>query len=140
MTQEKTPLPPAAAVARTMIAEAQRRGWLVPGESVLTAPELAEAEKELFQEEINKTSMALNGFYVANVKDYYPISRDPGFIGKDFDTVVSDERLTSMGFLKSRVNAHNPMMLLDRCIGSDHFSLQPFCITSFSSTPNGVDF
>lgn len=48
MTQEKTPLPPAAAVARTMIAEAQRRGWLVPGESVLTAPELAEAEKELF--------------------------------------------------------------------------------------------
>lgn len=71
------------------------------------------AEKEIFQPAINQTSLTLYGYYIANVEDYYPISRDPGFIGKDFDSVVSDERLTSMGFTKARVNAHNPMMLLD---------------------------
>lgn len=49
MTERKTGGQEGAnAVARAMIAAALQHGYLAAGETVLTAPELAEAEKELF--------------------------------------------------------------------------------------------
>jgi uncharacterized coiled-coil DUF342 family protein len=69
--------------------------------------------EKLSKNAINETSLQLNGFRKANVNNYVPIFRDPRYIGKEFESVVTDARLTSMGFLKERVNAHNPMMLMD---------------------------
>jgi len=69
--------------------------------------------EKLSKNAINETSLLLNGFRKANVSNYVPIFRDPRYIGKEFESVVTDARLTSMGFLKERVNAHNPMMLMD---------------------------
>ena len=69
--------------------------------------------EKLSKNAINETSLLLNGYRKANVNNYVPIFRDPRYTGKEFDTVVTDARLTSMGFLKERVNAHNPMMLMD---------------------------
>lgn len=69
--------------------------------------------EKISKQAINETSMLLNGFRKANVGNYVPIFRDPRYIGKEFETVVTDSRLTSMGFLKERVNSHLPMMLMD---------------------------
>ena len=69
--------------------------------------------EKLSKAAINETSQLLNGYRKANVNRYVPIFRDPRYIGKEFESVVTDARLTSMGFLKERVNAHNPMMLMD---------------------------
>ena len=71
------------------------------------------AEETIWRDAINRTSLTLNAFRIANTPNYFPISRDPSYIGKELDTVVMDERLTSKGFLKARVKAHNPMLLLD---------------------------
>ena len=69
--------------------------------------------EKISKQAINETSLLLNGFRKANVGNYVPIFRDPRYIGKEFETVVTDSRLTSMGFLKERVNSHLPMMLMD---------------------------
>ena len=60
---------------------------------------------------INETSLALKGYEIATVKDYFPIVSDENFVNKDFETLVKNGTLEAKGMLKERKNAANPVRL-----------------------------
>ena len=60
---------------------------------------------------LNDTSLALRGYEVAQVENYFPIKSDSDFLASNFESLVRDGTLEGMGFLKERKNAKNPIML-----------------------------
>lgn len=60
---------------------------------------------------INETSEALEGFSLAAVDNYLPITTNPDFTKADFEGLKKDGTVEGMGFLKERVNASNPIMI-----------------------------
>lgn len=65
------------------------------------------------QEAINEVSEKLKGYSLAQVEEYFPITTDPNYSKRDFESLKFDGTIEGMGFLKERVNASNPIMLQD---------------------------
>ena len=67
------------------------------------------------QESINAVSEDLYGYSLAEVENYFPINTDKNYT-KSSDTYqdfIADSTIEGMGFLKSRIQAKNPIMLRD---------------------------
>ena len=62
---------------------------------------------------LNDTTMDVYGFKKANVADYFPLVTDPNFRKANFESIARDMSLENSGFMKSRVNSGNPILLLD---------------------------
>lgn len=77
---------------------------------------LAVAE-EMFHEKtgqyINETSMALKGYAIARVKNYFPIKTDSHFTSQDWSGLVQNASLEGAGVLKERVISTKPILLED---------------------------
>lgn len=77
---------------------------------------LRDAE-QMFHEEtgkiINDTSMALKGYALARVKNYFPIRTDSHFTNQEWSGLVRDGSLEGMGMLKERVISTKPILLED---------------------------
>lgn len=69
-------------------------------------------EETVWRNALNETSMQLNGFEIAGVEKYFPLTRDQNYIAKDFANEVTDNRLVNMGSLKERVKSSKPVMLM----------------------------
>ena len=60
---------------------------------------------------INETSIALKGYEIATVRDYFPIVSNRNFINNDFESLVKNGTLEGKGMLKERKYASNPVAL-----------------------------
>ncbi|MFA5037749.1 MAG: hypothetical protein WC479_11315 [Candidatus Izemoplasmatales bacterium] len=67
----------------------------------------------LCKEAINKTSVILNGFELAKVKKYFPIVTDVKFEDENFPALYRKLLLTGQGFLQSRINGKNAIVIED---------------------------
>lgn len=67
--------------------------------------------QEYITPKLNDASMKLNGWHRFTVPNYFPIRRDGNYLATDFESLMLDNRIASMGFAKQRKNAKNPMML-----------------------------
>jgi hypothetical protein len=61
--------------------------------------------------QINETSMELNGYPKATVKNYFPISTDKNYTKAEIEGLKMDQTLEGRGSLKARVGAKNPIYL-----------------------------
>ena len=79
--------------------------------------EYAEAVSRYFngmtKDAINETSVALDGYERATVKDYFPIRTDPHFTRAESEAVKFDATLEGWGNLKQRQNSQDPLLLED---------------------------
>lgn len=75
------------------------------------------AAEEMFHEKtgeyINDTSMALKGYALARVKNYFPIKTDSHFTTQDWSGLIQNGSLEGSGFLKERVVSTKPILLED---------------------------
>jgi hypothetical protein len=75
------------------------------------------AAEEMFHEKtgkyINETSMALKGYAIARVKNYFPIKTDSHFTSQDWSGLVQNASLEGAGVLKERVISTKPILLED---------------------------
>ena len=60
---------------------------------------------------INETSIALKGYEIATVRDYFPVVSNRNFINNDFESLVKNGTLEGKGMLKERKYASNPVAL-----------------------------
>ena len=62
---------------------------------------------------LNETTMQVYGIEKARVKNYFPITTDPNFLGgTSFESITRDMSLENAGFMKERVPASNPTLAL----------------------------
>ena len=77
----------------------------------------ADAVYKFFNEDckaaVNETSLALNGYEKAVVKDYFPISSNKNFVNMEFESLKRDGTYEGMGMLKERKYSGNPIVLED---------------------------
>lgn len=81
--------------------------------------------KEYFkeaQELLNQTTMEVYGLKKANVDDYFPLVTDPNFRKANFESISRDMSLENAGFMKARVKASNPILLMDISEVIAHYS------------------
>lgn len=81
--------------------------------------------KEYFkeaQELLNETTMEVYGLKKANVDDYFPLVTDPNFRKANFESISRDMSLENAGFMKARVKASNPILLMDISEVIAHYS------------------
>lgn len=62
---------------------------------------------------INKVSLQLYGYELANEENYYPIRIDSNKIFKDADSLKFDGSIEGAGFTKERVENNKPMIIAD---------------------------
>jgi hypothetical protein len=65
------------------------------------------------KEAINETSLVLNGYELATVDNYFPITTNKNFTRSEFESLVRDGTIEGMGMLKERASASNPIILED---------------------------
>lgn len=75
------------------------------------------AAEEMFHEKtgkyINETSLALKGYAIARVKNYFPIKTDAHFTTQEWAGLVQNGSLEGSGVLKERVVSTKPILLED---------------------------
>lgn len=62
---------------------------------------------------INDTSLQLNGYKKAMVKDYFPIVTDKAYLNKDFDVLKYDYSIENAGSLHNRIRGAKTPVLLE---------------------------
>jgi hypothetical protein len=107
--------------------EAYARGqkiYLHPSDIKMITKDITEKEREyarvvwryyneFAKSEINRVSLKLKGYEIARVKNYFPIDTNKDFSKQDFELMNIDGTIEGMGFLKERIEAKNPIMLID---------------------------
>ena len=64
------------------------------------------------KQRLNETTMEVYGIEKAKVDHYFPITTDPDFLNKPFESVAKNMSLENAGFMKERVKASNPTLAL----------------------------
>lgn len=62
---------------------------------------------------INDTSLQINGYQKALVKDYFPIVTDKGYLDKEFDVLKFDYSIENAGSLHNRIQGAKTPLLLE---------------------------
>lgn len=107
------------------IADAYKHGstvGLMPSEIKKIVSDLTEYEmewanvaKEFFNERskelINKASLELYGYEIANVENYFPIRTDPDTTGTEISSLVKNATIEGAGIFKDRTGAVNGIIL-----------------------------
>ena len=77
------------------------------------ADNLGEYFDKISKDALNKTSVDLDGFNIARVNQYYPITTDKFYRSKDFSKFENSPTLEGMGILKERTTSGNPIVIED---------------------------
>jgi len=85
---------------------------LTPQEKAL-ADNLGYYFDKISKDALNKTSVDLDGFDIARVEKYYPITTDAYYRSKDFSKFENAPSIEGMGILKERQTSGNPIVIED---------------------------